>query len=440
MNYSKEAEQSVLGALMLEELAYSLVIDTGIKATDFVNERHQIAFKAMAALAEDGKPLDVVTVAEWLDERKKLDDAGGAQYLSLMVDMTPSIENCRAYAEIVVDYSRKRDLANMAAGIDAMREDGEPLEAILDYASAEITRIGEGKSAKTAFTGSEAVKKTMQNLQDKFDNKVTQYKTGLSELDDVLRIEKGRMTLIAGRPGSGKSSMANCIMATNGKADIPTIVFTMEMPADECAGRLVCYCGNVDNSFMQNPNGYGQHDEQMARVATGGLMIKEFPLLIDEKTRASAEHIRASARAFLRRQERYTKDGLGMVIIDYLGLMKMPGDNRTHAIGMITKMLKGLAIEMAIPVVILHQLNRGLENRPDRRPQLSDLRDSGEIEEDVDHAIMVYRDEMYYEDSPDKGLAELLIRKNRTGPNNVCVKVQAIMKHYKFSDRVFQSY
>lgn len=163
-------------------------------------------------------------------------------------------------------------------------------------------------------------------------------------------------------------------------------------------------------------------------------MIKGWNLEIDEKASPAVEYIRNRVRAFLRKQESFQQNGKAVVCIDYLGLMRMSGENRTHAIGKITKAVKSLAQELNIPIILLHQLNRGLEGRPDKRPVLSDLRDSGEIEEDADHAIMIYRDEMYNEDSPDRGMAELIVRKNRTGENNKIVRVNAEMKYYSFSD------
>lgn len=434
MSWSKEAEQSVLGACMLDELAYEAVSDTGITADDFHSAQHRIIWSAIESVAKAGDQIDVLSVVESLRAKGASDDAGGIEYVSYLVDVTPSSDGAATYAGIVKEWSRKRQLRTLGETVSMMIADGESPDDVQEYAGSELMRLESGRSLKTSHGAGALLKAAVAELQSRFDGAISEYKTGLSDLDDILRIEGGRCTMIAGRPGMGKSAMANRAIIQSCMDGVPVLCFTMEMPGVEVMNRLICSVGRLDNSFMQNPKGYQYQSEAWDKLAAATNIIKNWPLEIDEKTSATAQHIRNKSRAFFRKQPGYIENKKGMIVIDYLGLMGMSDKNRVHAIGEISKALKALAMELKIPVIVLHQLNRGVEQRPDKRPVASDLRDSGELEEDMDHILVLYRDEQYNEDSPDKGIAELITRKNRTGPNNKTVRVSAQMQFYSFEN------
>lgn len=434
MGWSKQAEQSLLGSCLLEETAFDTVQEVGIKREDFHAAQHKLIWEAIEHLATLGQDVDVVTVVDRLRDKGVINEAGGIEYVAWLVDATPSADSAKSYAEIVYQWSRKRQVRSAVDTAGAMLDESEPFVDVMDYLADELMRISAGGSKVTSYSAPDLLKQAIQELEDRHDGKKTDYKTGLADLDAALRLEGGRLTLIAGRPGMGKSALANQVMIQCCRDGIPTLMFTMEMPGVEVMNRLICTVGSVHNGFMQNPAKFPNPDEQWPKLAVATQEIKSWPLEVDEKTSASIQHIRSKAKSFLRKHQKYREEGKGLILIDYLGLMAMSDKNRTHAIGEITKGLKAMCGELKVPVIILHQLNRGLESRPDKRPNLSDLRDSGEIEEDVDHAIMLYRDEQYNPDSPDKGIAELIIRKNRTGQNNTAVRVQAQMQYYQFKN------
>lgn len=430
---NKEAEQSVLGACMLEMTAYDTVVETGLTASDFQIAAHRLIWEAICDLASYGTDIDMMTVSDRLIEKGTLEQAGDKAYIAHLTNTVLSTESVGDYAAIVVKYSRKRQLQVMADNVIMMLAEKSDIESVLEYTSDQVARISEGGSESTAFCARELLKKAVAELEGRFEGYVSDYKTGLNDLDNVLRPEGGRVTLVAGRPGMGKSALANKIIEASCSAKIPTLLFTMEMPGTEVLNRLICAIGRINSQFIQDPKRYATADD-WSKLTAAASVLKDWPLEVDEKSSASLQHIRSKVKAFLRRQDAYRESGKGIILIDYLGLMKMGDKNRTHAIGEITKGLKALAVEMKVPVILLHQLNRGLESRPDKRPLMSDLRDSGEIEEDVDHIVMLYRDEVYNEDSPDKGIAELIIRKNRTGQNNVAVRVSSQLHHYRFDN------
>lgn len=445
MSWSEEAEMSVLGAIMLDEIAYDAVTEIGLQADDFFFGSNRLIFKAITELAQKAMMIDVVTIVDKLESNNEIEFIKGAgqsgrAYVSYLPSHVPSYDNVKSYAEIVYEHSRKRKFNALAEQVRIMIEQGDSSAEIQDAVGAELIRISEGSSNKTSFNAGEVFKKSIDGLRERMEGRATNYKTGLTDLDSVLRIEAGRVTMIAGRPGMGKSLLANQIIINSCRAGIPTIMFTMEMSAEEVGNRLLCSVGKVDNRFFLEPLEYKYPTEAQAGLSRALAEAKLWPLEVDEKTSASAEHIRTKIRSFLRKQPAYTEEGKGIVLVDYLGLMKMSESNRVHAIGEISKAMKSLAGELKIPIILLHQLNRGVEQRVDKRPVASDLRDSGELEEDMDHIVMLYRDEVYNEDSPSKGIAELIIRKNRTGQNNVTARVAAQLQYYKFSDLAYGGY
>lgn len=430
---SREAEAGVLGACMIDDLAFEVVSDHNLTKADFGIHAHALIWEAISDLAQEGSGIDLLTVGNKIESRGQEEQIGGLAYLQDIIDMTAASENAGSYAKIIKEGSNKRQISNMAyAALDMLPTTSS--EELQDYISCELMSLGESQSRNTAISVQRALRVTLEQLDEKYNKKEQDYYSGLTDLDDVVKIEGSRVTLVGARPGMGKSALVNVILRANLMKGIPCMLFTMEMPATEATTRLMCAAGSIDNSFFKDPASYRNQDEVWPKVSAAANLIKTWPLEIDEKASPSVEYIRNRVRGFLRKQESFKSNGKALICIDYLGLMKMSGDNRTHAIGKITKAVKGLAQELCIPVILLHQLNRGLEGRPDKRPVLSDLRDSGEIEEDVDHAIMLYRDEVYNEDSPDKGTAELIVRKNRTGENNKTVRVASELKYYDFRD------
>lgn len=434
MSWSKEAEQCVIGGCFLDDFGYEVVSDTGMKADDFYHAGHKVAFKAIETLTKRGCPIDVVTVSEYLENSNQIQEAGGSNYLSSLMDMVPSTENLRAYAEIIYDYSRKRQLKAMSVAADDLLNDGESVEAVQDYISSELMRISEGVAKKSIISAGAALKTLIERIQSRADGVSADmaYRTGLDEVDNLVRLEGGRLYVIAGRPGMGKSTFAQKISDVNASDGISVLNFSMEMPAEEVIARSVSAKGNVSRDFMQDPNNK-KYTEEWNKLAAASSIVKDWPLFIDDSSSLRVSDIKNKTRSFLRKSESYQKDGRAVLIIDYLGLMKLDSDNRVQGLGEVTKELKRLAMELKIPVILLHQLNRGVDSREDKRPKLSDLRDSGEIEEDADAVLFLYRDEVYNEDSSDSGIAEVIARKNRTGQPGIA-RVAATLKFSRFDN------
>jgi len=434
MIWSNEAEQSVLGALMLEPMAWDKLQDISITESDFYEGRHRLIFSAISELSNAGKPVDVVTLAETMDDSNKLADAGGADYLAWLVDATPTIENVAAYGEIVVERSRKRQYQQVGLSIGDMIESGGDVLEIEGHIATELARISTGGSKTTVMSAKQAAAALIARLERDGDEDGPQMTTGIPDLDALYRPEKGRLTVIAGRPGMGKSTLAGNIAEANATGDnqIPALVMTMEMPHEEQASRFVASMGRVESEFLRSPKAFANPDDQWPKLAAGVTMFKDSLIDIDYCPGTDANQLRSKIRSWCRMQPVYQERGDALVVIDYLGLIKLSGaSNRVHELGAVTKMLKTLAGELGIAIILLHQLNRGLEQRPDKRPQMSDLRDSGEIEEDADTIVFIYRDEVYKEDSPEKGIAEILVRKNRGGSLGQ-IRCSARLNHYRF--------
>ena len=308
---------------------------------------------------------------------------------------------------------------------------------LADYISSEVTNATEGRISTNQSTMGKAIKKLLDRTDDRLNGKEELYSTGFKDLDDVMKLEGGRLMVLAGRPSMGKSTLGQNIMENNAKEGIPCYFATMEMPEEEIAARTMCSQGGVDNDFLQDPKGFtskhADSDEQWPKLSAAVNLAKDWPMEIDYCPSLRIADLKNRVRAWLRKQPGYIKNGKGILLIDYLGLMKMAGNDTNKECGAITKELKRFAGEMKIPIILICQLNRKLEQRPDKRPIMSDLRDSGEIEEDADIIAFVYRDEVYHEDSPDKGIAELILRKSRNGKLTT-VRLMSELKHYRFKN------
>jgi replicative DNA helicase len=419
--HSVEAEQSVIGALLLENEALDKVADI-LFANDFYRHDHKAIFQHIAKLIEHNRPADIVTVAESLESTAELSGIGGIAYLGALAQSTPTAANIRRYAEIVHERAVMRQLVVVGSGIaeSAYLPNGRNAEQLLDEAEAKIFQIAEG--GKKSTQGFVDIKILLPQVADRIDylysrdnpSDVTGVPTGFADLDSMTSgMQGGDLIIVAGRPSMGKTAFSLNI-AENVALDtkLPVAVFSMEMGGTQLAMRMIGSVGRLDQHRMRNGN---LEDEDWEKLTTALGKLNEAPIFIDEGAGLSSFDVRARARRLHRQTGK-----LGLIVIDYLQLMSAPagkqGENRATEISEISRSLKALAKELDCPVVALSQLNRSVEQRPDKRPVMSDLRESGAIEQDADVILFIYRDEVYNPDSPDKGTAEIIIAKQRNGP------------------------
>lgn len=414
-----EAEQSILGGLMLDNEAADRIGDV-VTAEDFYSDAHRIVYRHIVQLIGDGKPADVVTVSEALASAQKLDYVGGLAYLGALAQNVPTAANVRHYADIVRERSILRQLAATAGEIaeSAFNPLGRNAKMVLDEAEAKVLHIAEqGARGAQNF---QAIGQLLATVVDRIEtlynrddpSDVTGVPTGFADLDKkTAGLQPGDLIIIAGRPSMGKSSLALNIgeyVALHTRQ--PVAVFSMEMGATQLALRLIGSVGKLDQHKLRTgrlqPDDWDRLSEALGR-------LNEAPILIDESPALNAIEVRSRAR---RLAKQYGK--LGLVIVDYLQLMQASsqGENRATELSEISRSMKSLAKELQVPVVALSQLNRSLEQRPDKRPVMSDLRESGALEQDADVILFIYRDEVYNSESKDKGTAEIIISKQRNGP------------------------
>ncbi|MGB0714067.1 MAG: replicative DNA helicase [Gammaproteobacteria bacterium] len=418
--HSVEAEQAVLGGLMLDNNAWDKVADQ-LVAPDFYRREHQLIFDAIAGLADDAQPFDVVTVSERLDRQEESANVGGLQYLGALARDTPSAANIAAYAAIVRERAVRRSLIAVSGGIadSAFNPEGRDIDALLDEAESRVFKIAdESAKGRAGFRPIKALLTAAVDRIDELYNKgsaVTGVATGYDQFDDMTSgLQPGDLVIVAGRPSMGKTSFAMNIAENAAiQGELPVAVFSMEMPGESLAMRLMSSLGRISQQRVRT----GQlEEEDWPRITSAAQILSQAKLFIDDTPGLSPTDLRARCRRLKR------EHGLGMVVVDYLQLMQVHGssENRATEISEISRGLKGLAKEMNAPVIALSQLNRSLEQRPNKRPVMSDLRESGAIEQDADLIAFIYRDEVYNEDSPDKGTAEIIIGKQRNGPIGTC--------------------
>ena len=438
--HSVEAEQSIIGGFMLDNQAWEKVGEKLCEA-DFYRTEHRVLYRAILNLVNKNQPFDVVTVLDTLKSSHTLDDAGGEVYLFELANNTPSVANVKAYADIVREKSVQRQLISVAGDIaDSAYNPGQrQVSELLDFAETRVFAIAE-QTAKEG--GPEAIKSILVRTVEKIDalyhsgDSITGLATGLSDLDELTTgLQPADLIIVAGRPSMGKTTLAmNMAEHVAIKAGKPVLVFSMEMPADSLAMRMMSSLGRIDQHRIRTGK---LDDNDWPRVTSAVHMLSEAPLFIDDTPALSPTELRARARRLVKEQ-----GSLGLIVVDYLQLMKVSGfktDNRTAEISEISRSLKALAKELHVPVIALSQLNRGLEQRQDKRPMMSDLRESGAIEQDADLICFIYRDEVYNEDSPDKGCAEIIVAKQRNGPIGK-VRVAFLGQYTRFEDLAFQGY
>jgi replicative DNA helicase len=415
--HSIQAEQSVLGGLMLDNQTWDSVADKVVE-TDFYRRDHQLIFRAIAQLAEKQDPFDVVTLSEVLEATGELQGVGGLAYLGMLAKDTPSAANIVAYANIVRDRSVLRQLIHIGTEISdsAFSTEGRETSELLENAERKVFEIAEQRQRGQG--GFSSIKSLLAKAVDKIetlyelDGDITGASTGFTDLDEKTSgLQPADLIIVAGRPSMGKTTIA-MNMAENValKSGMPVAVFSMEMPGEALAMRMMSSLGRIDQHKVRTGK---LDDDDWPRLTSAINLLAETKLFIDDTPALTPTEVRSRARRLTREHGQ-----LGLIVLDYLQLMQSPssGDNRVQQISDISRGLKALAKEMNVPVIALSQLNRNLEQRPNKRPVMSDLRESGAIEQDADLIIFVYRDEVYNEDSPDKGIAEVIIGKQRNGP------------------------
>ncbi|MBT8078294.1 MAG: replicative DNA helicase [Gammaproteobacteria bacterium] len=413
---SIEAEQSLLGGLLLDNQAWDKVADL-VVPEDFYRKDHRIIFAGIAELVEQGHPGDVVTLSEFLDNRGELDAAGGLEYLATLANETPGAANIVAYAKILRERSTLRSLIHAGNEISgsAFATDGRSATDLVDEAERLVFDIAE-KGAR-GRVGFKSLKQILPDTVDRIDllhqsgGDITGIPTGYAEFDKLTAgLQPGDLIVIAGRPSMGKTTLAVNV-AENAAigAKVPTAIFSMEMPSQQLAFRMISSLGRVDQTHLRT----GRFpDEDWSRINTAVQLMSDAPMFIDDSPGLTPTEIRARARRLKRERN------LGLIVVDYLQLMQVHGtkENRATEISEISRSLKSLAKELELPVIALSQLNRSVEQRTDKRPVMSDLRESGAIEQDADLIVFIYRDEVYNQDTPRKGIADISIAKQRNGP------------------------
>ncbi len=415
---SVEAERSLLGALMLDTSSWYKVSDR-VSVEDFYRPDHRLIFAAIQGLARDNNPHDAVTVAEFLDRRGELADAGGMGYLGQLVADTPSAANIVSYADIVRDRALLRELIETGNDIaaSAFHPEGQNGEQLLAAAEQKVFSIAEDRDHRARSY--QALSDVTPGLSVKLDelhkagDAITGLSSGYTKFDDMTQgLQKGDLIIVAGRPSMGKTTLALNIAenaAFNVTSPTGVAVFSMEMSTEQLAMRFVSSLGKVSQSNLRNGH---FTDGDWPKISSALEMMKNAPVYIDDTPGLSPDDLRSRARRMQR-----THKNIGLIVVDYLQLMQVPGsnENRTTEISAISRGLKALARELEVPVIALSQLNRSVEQRPDKRPVMSDLRESGAIEQDADLILFIYRDEVYNKESPKKGQADVIIAKHRNG-------------------------
>ena len=417
--HSIESEQSLLGGLLLDNAAWDRIADLVVEA-DFYRDDHRRIFKHVARLIEHGKPADVVTVFAALEKSGEAEEAGGLAYLGDMAANTPSAANIRRYAEIVRERAILRRLVTVGDEIaaSALKPSGKDAKMLLDEAEARVFEIAEaGARSSGGFVPIQPLLgQVVDRIQELYDRDnptdITGVPTGLIDLDAKTSGLHGTdMIVVAGRPGMGKTTLAlNIAEHVAVEERLPVAIFSMEMPGTQLAMRFLASVGRLDQHRIRTGK---LNDDEWQRLTFALGKLHEAPIYIDETAGLNPIDLRARTRRLYRQFGK-----LGLVVVDYLQLMTSlkDSDNRATELSEISRSIKSLAKELNVPVMALSQLNRSLEQRPNKRPVMSDLRESGAIEQDADIIIFIYRDEIYNPDSPDKGSAELIIGKHRNGP------------------------
>jgi len=425
-----EAEQSVLGGILIDNEALPKVLEI-IEPNDFYRDNHKKIFLAFLELFENNIPLDIITVTELLQKKGELTNVGGATYLASLVDSVPTTANITHYAKIIKEKSILRSLIAKATDIVNLGfEASEDVAEILDKAEEAIFSITQQRIQTSYYSIKEIIKQTFETIEELSSKKdsVTGIPTGFIDFDRLTAgLQPSDLIIIAGRPVMGKTSFTlNIAQHAAIRAGVPVGFFSLEMSKEQLALRMLCAEARINSQKIRS--GF-LSERDWLRLTDAAATLSEAPIFIDDTPALSVLEIRAKARRLK------SEHNIGLIIVDYLQLMKGKGrvDTREREISEISRSLKALAKELNIPVVAVSQLNRRVEERENKRPRLADLRESGAIEQDADLIVFIYRDEVYNEDTPDKGIAEIIIGKQRSGPTGV-VKLAFLDKYTRFEN------
>lgn len=434
MPHSIEAEQAVLGGLILDNGRFDAVAEA-VGLNDFYRDSHGRIFELIGKLVDTGAPVDVITLAEELERHGELEQVGGLAYLTELHDNTPSAANVVAYARIIRERATLRSLIAAAGEISrsSFSPAGLDSDDLLQMAERKVAEIAEDRPKEGGFLGvNELLKVSVEKIDQRFrsDGNITGLSTGLEELDQrTSGWQPGEMIVLAARPSMGKTALAlNFIESAIMTSSRPALVFSMEMPADSLVMRMLSSIGRIDAGKLRDGS---LTEEDWPKLSAAVAKMKDKPLFIDDTPGLTPQEVRARTKRVVRghqikvqeqnphmsQEDIETNSNPSLIMLDYLQLMTVAGksEGRTQEISEISRSLKALAKEYECPVIALSQLNRGVEQRPNKRPMNSDLRESGAIEQDADVILFIYRDEYYNEDSPDKGVAELIVGKQRNG-------------------------
>ena len=419
--HSIEGEQAVLGGLLLSSRAWDQVADV-ITESDFYREDHRLIFRAIHQLNERSKPCDAVTVTEWFEAHGNVDQIDGGTYINQLTSSTPSAANVRAYAEIVREKSVLRQLIDVGSEITTgvFSLDGRSSQELLEAAERKVFAIAEQgmRAGKDFVSVQDTIKVAIEKIQElhEFEGEITGIPTGFKAFDKLTAgLQPSDLIIIAGRPAMGKTTLAmNIAEHAAIKHDVPVAIFSMEMSSLQLVMRLFSSLGQIDQTKLRTGN---LDDLDWPKLTSAMNLLHKSKIFIDETPSLSPSELRARARRLKREHD------IGLIVVDYIQLMAVPGttENRATEIAEISRSLKAIAKELNVPVVALSQLNRALEQRPNKRPVMADLRESGSIEQDADLIVFIYRDEVYNQETPEKGKAEIIIGKHRNGPTDTVV-------------------
>jgi replicative DNA helicase len=425
-----EAEQSLLGGILIDSEGLPAALEV-LKGDEFYRETHRIIFRTFQDLFERNEPIDLITAVDFLNGKNQLEAVGGASYLAALTEMVPSAANVAAYAKIITEKAILRRLIQTSSEIMSWcYGGGKSVEEILDHAEAAIFSVTENRLRTSYYPIKDIVKKSIESIEkfQEYREAVTGVPSFYTDLDKLTAgFQPSDLIIIAARPSMGKTALALCIARNAAmRGDVPVAIFSLEMSKEQLALRLLCAEARVDSHKIRT--GFLGQQECVKMLNAAGLFM-DAPMFIDDTPAISALELRAKARRMMAERR------LGLIIVDYLQLMRAREgtERREQEISEISRSLKSLAKELNVPVIALSQLNRKVEERHDKRPLLSDLRESGAIEQDADVIAFIYRDQVYKPDTADKGIAEIHVSKHRNGPTGN-IKLRYIESYTRFEN------
>jgi replicative DNA helicase len=406
-----EAEQAVLGGILLDPEAIGRVAEM-LQPESFSLRSHQTIYKAVLTLHSQGKPTDLMTVTFWLADQKLLEQVGGQLGLTQLVDRTVSAVNIDQYAKLILDKKTRRDLVSSAYKIIELAEDtSQPLETVIQKSEEQIANISQGKSSEDLVSIGETLIDTFQEIEDRSESKIPPgVPCGFYDLDAMTGgFQRSDLIIVAGRPSMGKTALAVQFAHKIAKKGLPVAVFSLEMSKGQLVQRLLAGEAKIESTRLRSGNIQQDEWESLTEAIS---KLAELPIFIDDTSNPTVNEIKKKA------QKLQAENGgkLGLILIDYLQLMDGGSDNRVQELSRITRGLKGMAKDLNVPVIVLSQLNRSVEQRTNKRPMMSDLRESGSTEQDADLIMMIYRDDYYNPNSSEAGVAEIILTKHRNGP------------------------